>query len=158
MYALPIFIKRYKSKINADCFVQNIRQNTMYIYDRDGYIKQSNPRGLICRNEKDKTIILKDQPCYPRYCGGVTAIMISNSKNEGEILITTIAYHDLVGTLWFVIAACAVIYGFIVGSNPFFLVFFIAFVFLMNSMDRKDLIRQKEFIDKSISDCQDNKL
>ncbi len=156
MYALPIFIKRYKTKINADCFVKNVRQNTMYIYDKDGNIKQSNPRGLICRNEKDKSIILKDRPYYSRYTGGVTAVMISESKNEGEIIITSIAYHDLVGTLWFVLAVFAGIYSIIDGTNPLFIVLIIAFIFLINSMNKKEWIRQKEFIEKTIKDCEIN--
>lgn len=128
----------------------------MYIYDNDGYIKQSNPRGLICRNEKDKAIILKDRPYYSRYNGGVTAIMISESKNEGETIITSIAYHDLMGILWFVLAIFVGIYSVINGENPLFIAFIIAFIFLMNSLDTKELKRQKEFIEKSIKDCEDN--
>jgi hypothetical protein len=35
--------------------------NTLYKYDKDGFIQHSNPRGLICRNEKAKMIILRDR-------------------------------------------------------------------------------------------------
>lgn len=156
MYILPIYIKRYKTKIKADCFVKNIRFNTLYIYDKDGYIRQSNPLGLICRNEKDKTIFLKDRPYYNRGMGGVTAVMIADGENNDEIIITSIAYHDLIGAIWFVFFIVGGIYGLIEGSNPLLAAFIIAFTFLINGMNKSELERQKEFIEKTIKNCENN--
>lgn len=114
MYLLPVFVKKYKTKSKADCFVKNIRLNTLYIYDKDGLLKTENPRGLICRNEKEKIIILKNKPYYMRYSGGTTALMIAENKESDEIIITTIAYHDWGGILWFLfLIALGIHYSFL---------------------------------------------
>jgi hypothetical protein len=154
MYILPIYIKKYKAKIKADCLVKNIRFNTMSKYDEDGYIKQSNPRGLICRNEKDKTIILRDRPYYQRHMGGVTALMIADGDSKDELVITSIEYHDWGGTISFVFLFALAIYGLIDGANPLFVIFIIVILFFLNSLDRTDLKRQREFVQRMINDCE----
>lgn len=158
MYFLPIYIKRYKTKIKAQDFVFNVRQNTLYIYDKDGYPKESNPRGLICRNEIDKTIILKERPVYRRFVGAVTAIFISKSKkNEGELIITSVAYHDVAGTIWFLFLLFGGIYGAIKGTNIEFTIMIFTFIALLIFMNRQDLILQKKFIEEIIKYTEDNK-
>lgn len=158
MYFLPIYIKRYKTKIKASDFVYNVRQNTLYIYDKDGYPKESNPRGLICRNEIDKTIILKERPVYRRFVGAVTAIFISKSKkNEGELIITSVAYHDVAGTIWFLFLLFGGIYGAIMGTNFEFTLMIFVFITLLIVMNRQDLILQKKFIEEIIKYTEDNK-
>lgn len=158
MYFLPIYIKRYKTKIKAQDFVYNVRQNTLYIYDKDGYPKESNPRGLICRNEIDKTIILKERPVNRRFVGGVTAIFISKSKkNEGELIITSVAFHDYLGTFWFIILLIAGIYGAIKGTNIEFTIMIFTFIALLIVMNRQDLILQKKFIEEIIKYTENNK-
>ena len=126
----------------------------MYKYDKDGYIKQSNPRGLICRNELEKTIILKDKPQYFRGSGGTTAIFIADSKVTDELTITTIAYHDWAGTLWNLIFIVGGLYSLIMGGNLLFGFLIIAFTLVMNGLDNSVLKRQKEFIEKIIADCK----
>ncbi len=158
MYILPLYIKRYKTKIKADCFVKNIRFNTMYIYDKDGYIQQSNPRGLICRNEKDKTIFLKDRPYYYRASGGVTAVMISDDANDEGIVITSIAYHDWLGAGWFIFALIIAIYALTQDVNPLYSLFIIAIVLFINGLDVSELKRQREFIEQMIKSCENEEL
>lgn len=154
MYLLPFYIKRYKTKITADCFINSIRSNTLYIYDKDGYIRQSNPRGMICRNEKDRTLFLKDRPYYSKASGGVTALMISEDPKEGHTVITSIAYHDWVGTIWSVLGIIVGIFGLVLGSNPLLSLFIFAIVFFMNSLDKNELKRQQEFIEQTIKNCE----
>ena len=154
MYILPIFIKRYRSNIKAECFIKNIRLNTTNKYDKDGYIKLSNPRGLICRNELEKAIILKDKPQYFNGSGGTTAIFISDNKVTDELTITTIAYHDWAGTLWNLIFIVGGLYSLIMGDNLIFGFFIIAFILVMNGLDKSVLKRQKEFIEKTIANCE----
>ena len=154
MYFLPIYIKRYKVNIKAECLVKNIRSNTMYIYDKNGYIKQSNPRALICRNEKDKTIILKDRPFYHRAWGGVTAVMVSDKQIGNQTIVTTIAYHDWVGSVWFIFAFIVGIYSFIEGVNPLYSIALIGIIPLFNVMDNSELKRQKEYIEQIIINCE----
>jgi hypothetical protein len=158
MYFLPIYIKRYKTKIKAQDFVYNVRQNTLYIYDKDGYPKESNPRGLICRNEIDKTIFLKERPVYRRSIGAVTAIFISESKkNEGELIITSVAFHDYFGTFWFLILIIGGVFGLILGTNYEITIMIIVSITFLIVMNRHDLILQKKFIEEIIKYTENKK-
>lgn len=158
MYFLPLFIKRYKSKIKASDFVYNVRQNTLYIYDKDGYPKESNPRGLICRNEIDKIIILKEHIVNRRFIGAVTAIFITESKkNEGELIITSVTYHDVAGTAWYLIFIIGGIYGIVLGTNFYFTLMIAACIFLISLIHKNDFIRQKEFIEGILKYTEENK-
>jgi hypothetical protein len=153
MYLLPIYVKRYKANIKADCFVKNIRLNTLYKYDNDGYIRHSNPRGLICRNEKDKTIILRDRPYYRSLMGGVTALMIADGENGDELTRTSIAFHDWAGAIWFAIIFSVGIYGLLEDANPMGLLVAFPVIFVLNALNTGELKRQKDFIERMIKNC-----
>ena len=152
MYFLPFYIKRYKVKLDQNCFVRHIRNNTLYIYDQDGYYKESNPRGLICRNEKDKTIYLKDRPFNRKFSGAVTAITIAGISEETTV--TTVAFHDSLGTSFSILMLLgSILLGF---ALNLWLHFFlgIAFTFLINLLDYKEFLRQREFIESQIEHCK----
>lgn len=152
MYFLPFYIKRYKVKLDQNCFIRHIRTNTWYIYNEDGYLRDSNPRGLICRNEKDRTIYLKERPINRKFSGAVTAIMIADDKNE--TIVTTVAYHDSIGTFYSVLMLVgAILLGIVLNLWLYFFLG-IGFVFLMNLFDYKDFVRQREFIEKYIDNCK----
>jgi hypothetical protein len=123
-------------------------------YDKDGYIRQSNPRGLICRNEKGNTIILRDRQYYHRQMGGVTALIIADGDNKDELVITSVEYHDWGGTISFIFLFALAIYSLIDGANPLFTIFIIAVLFFINSWDRTELKRQREFVERMINDCE----
>jgi hypothetical protein len=160
MYYLPFFIRRYKTNVNSDAFVDQIRRRSLYKYNPDGYTRDYNPRGLIWRNEVSNTIYLKGEAHYKRLIGGVTAILIKDDTKSGKTIITTVAYHDIGGSMWILLFVVVGLYYLVQDFGniwPFFLPL-IGFSFLFGLFHSKELKRQKEFIEHIIIECEKNNL
>ena len=160
MYYSPFYIKRYKTNVPLSCIVNNIRSNTMYKYDSNGYAKMSNPNNLICRNEVDGTIYLRNKPYYSRLTGGVTAVLLKKQKGSQGSVVTTIAYHDIGGVMWYLLF---IVVGTILLVNQTESIWaiitpIILFSFLFGLFHSSQLTRQKELIESVILKCETENL
>lgn len=155
MQLLPFNIRRYKTGIDSECFIRKIRANTVYQYNDQGYLRDYNPNNLLFRNEKDKGIYLKEQrDIKTRYGGGTTAVFISENEN-GNTIVTSMAYFGWQQSLVLSILVFGLIYTIfyspkdtitvVVGT----LIFLILFAFTSS----KALDRQRELIEKVIENC-----
>jgi len=156
MYYAPFYIKRYKTTAPRSCIVNSIRSNTLYKYDSNGYIKRSNPNNLICRNEVDTTIYLRDQLYYRRMIGGVTAVRLKKEKNSDKTIITTIAYHDTGGILWFLLFTVAGI-GFLINQTESIWALItpiVLFSLLFGLFHTAQLKRQRKLVESVVEKCE----
>lgn len=158
MYFLPFFIKHYSTSITKRCFLHELRSKTLYKYDSNGYIKSTNPDKLICRNEVNGIIYLRDELIYGRSGGGVTVIFLKNDKNKDQLSIRTIAFHDFIGSLWFLMLAVIGVYSFLTGKEGFWAVFVpvTIFSFFFGLMHNSQFKRQRKLIEKVIETCENS--
>lgn len=160
MYYSPFFIKRYKTSASKHCIDSSICGKTLYRYDCNGYPKKSNPNNLVCRNEVDGTIYLRDKPNYSRITGGVTAVKAKKDNKSDKTVVTTIAYHDTGGTMWFLLFTIAGTIFLINQTESIWalitplVVLSISFGLLHSSQHKK----QKEWIELVIKNCEIDQL
>ncbi|TNE53848.1 MAG: hypothetical protein EP338_09985 [Bacteroidetes bacterium] len=155
MYLLPLYIKKYKTNAEGQCFVRKIRANTVYQYNDDGYIRDYNPNGLLFRNEKDKGIFLKEQRGVKnRYGGGTTAVFINDSEKETTI-ITSISYFGWQQSVFLGLLLLGLLYTSLFSQKD--TLFLIGAVVIFNLLfaltSEKALKRQKELVENAIESC-----
>jgi hypothetical protein len=158
MYYSPFYIKRYRTTAPANCIIKGIRKNTLYKYDKNGLLKSSNPTKLICRNEVGSAIYLRNKLYYSRMNGAVTAILLKEDKNSDSTIITTIAYHDFGGIMWFLLfIGAGIIYLFNKTENIWsILIPIVVISILFGLLNSSGLKRQRIFIESIIKQCELN--
>ncbi len=81
--------------------------------------------------------------------------MISDGKIPGALNVTTISYHDWAGIVWFIFLTTLSVYGICNGGDFGPVVLVLSFILLMNSLNIRQLRRQKASIEEMIKRCED---